>query len=352
MALSEEQQIIINGILNNIKQGKLETKLSGPAGSGKTTLIKYLMKNELKDWAVCAFTGKAASVIRKKGVDASTIHSLIYKPSKKKDQYGNPIFMKAKRLDCKGIICDEASMVNEDLYKDLISFNLQILFVGDNNQLEAVTNDINLMAYPDFTLKTIHRNAGEIAFFAEWIRNGYNAVAFANHYPIQKIKFINQFQINQHLLEVNQIICAFNKTRMDINNRVRHLKGFTPGVPVVGDRVMCLRNDHEIGLYNGMQGTIEYLYKKNSRMHFKTEEKTFDVHFDPLQFGAKSYHSELHNVDDPHPFDWSFAVTCHKSQGDEWSKVMVLEQRSSQWDHRRWCYTASTRAEDNLIWVS
>jgi ATP-dependent exoDNAse (exonuclease V) alpha subunit len=346
--MSDEQSQILHELLKF--QKPIQT-LGGYAGTGKTTLIRQLIK-KVNNFAVCAFTGKAANVLRKKGVDASTIHSLIYKPSKNKDKYGNLKFVKVKSLDYDGIIVDEASMVNEKLYKDLLSFHLPIIFVGDHGQLEPIGGDINVMANPDFTLETIHRNAGEIAHFAEWVRKGYNAVAFANNYPIEKIKFINQFQINQHLLEVNQIICAFNKTRVEINNRVRQLKGYTSGNLVIGDRIMCLKNDHEIGLYNGMQGAIDYLYKKSHRMHFKTETKTFDVHYDPLQFGAKAYHSELHNMDDPHPFDWCYCCTVHKAQGDEWPKVMVIEQRSSQWNHARWAYTAASRAEEGIIWVA
>src|SRR5262249_26544126 len=53
--------------------------LGGYAGAGKTTVVKHL-KEELPGFAVCASTGKAAHVLRKKGVPASTIHSLIYKP--------------------------------------------------------------------------------------------------------------------------------------------------------------------------------------------------------------------------------------------------------------------------------
>jgi len=345
--MSDEQTQILNELL---KFKKPVQTLGGYAGTGKTTLIRQLVK-KVDKFAVCAFTGKAANVLRKKRVSASTIHSLIYKPTKKKDRYGNPIFALAKSIPYDGIIVDEASMVNAKLYKDLLSFKLPIIFVGDHGQLEPIGSDINVMARPDFTLETIHRNAGEIAHFAEWVRKGFNAVAFANNYPIQKIKFVNQFQMNQYLLEVDQIICAFNKTRVEINNRVRQAKQYPPGVPIVGDRVMCLRNDHEIGLYNGMQGEIAYLYKKGHRMHFKTESKTFDVHFDPLQFGAKGYHSELHNLSDPHPFDWCDCVTVHKAQGDEWPSVMVIEQHSTQWNHSRWAYTAASRAEDKIIWV-
>ena len=40
------------------------------------------------------------------------------------------------------------------------------------------------------------------------------------------------------------------------------------------------------------------------------------------------------------------------SQGDEWNNVMVIEQRSGMWSHKRWAYTAASRAKTKLVWVS
>ena len=51
------------------------------------------------------------------------------------------------------------------------------------------------------------------------------------------------------------------------------------------------------------------------------------------------------------PFDYCYAVTCHKAQGDEWDRVVVIEQRCDRWDHARWAYTAASRARKSLIWI-
>lgn len=353
LPLTDEQKRIISEILKFKKQ---VIRVGGFAGTGKTTLIQHLI-SFLPNFAVCAFTGKASNVLRKKGVGASTIHSLIYTPvvgadgKVVHDKHGNPIFDLADNLPYEGIIVDEASMVSKRLYDDLLSFDLPVIFVGDHGQLEPIGGDVNVMLNPDFRLETIHRNAGEIAYFAEWIRNGYNPAAFARSYPCKKVTFINKWEADRYLLYVDQIICAYNQSRVELNARVRYGKGFPPGVPVAGDRIMCLRNNRQIGLFNGMQGVIDYLYHDENRMKFRSEDRIFDILYDPAQYGRVKYNLEDYHKDDPSPFDWCYCITAHKAQGDEWDKVMVFEQKCKKWDHRRWAYTAASRAKERLIWV-
>src|SRR5262249_34437968 len=128
---------------------------------------------------------KAAHVLRGKGIDASTIHSLIYKPGDEDDK-GNVKWIKADGLDCHGVIVDEASMVSEEIHNDLRSFGLPLIFVGDHGQLPPVQRSdgraSNLMDRPALTLQKVHRNAGEIAHFAEFIRQG-NRAADWQHQP-------------------------------------------------------------------------------------------------------------------------------------------------------------------------
>jgi len=350
MKLSEEQKAIIRALLEFRKP--VQT-LGGYAGTGKSTIVLHLY-NALPNCAVCAFTGKAADVLRKKGVPATTIHKLIYKPMigedgrAIKDHNGNPIFVKAEKLDAEQILVDEASMISRDLYEDLVSFGLPIIFVGDHGQLEPVGEQINLMQNPDFRLETIHRNAGEIAHFCNWIRQGYKPAAFARYLREGKVQFVNRWQAEAYYPQMDQVICAFNRTRVEINTKIRAALGLTPGKPVVGDRVMCLKNNNQIGLFNGMQGVIRELHRHN-RMVFQTDDTLFDVHFDRGQFGRETYDFEGGSKD-PDPFDWCYAVTTHKAQGSEWPRVLVKEQKSRNWDHRRWAYTAASRAQIELVW--
>ena len=58
-------------------------RLYGLAGTGKTSIIPYIIDDlgldPERDVVFGTYTGKAALVLRKKGIPCRTIHSLIYK---------------------------------------------------------------------------------------------------------------------------------------------------------------------------------------------------------------------------------------------------------------------------------
>ena len=52
----------------------------------------------------------------------------------------------------------------------------------------------------------------------------------------------------------------------------------------------------------------------------------------------------------PKEFTYGYAITCHKAQGSEWDKVLVIEENFpfAKVDHARWLYTAATRAAEKI----
>jgi exodeoxyribonuclease-5 len=348
--LSQEQTDVVSAVVDGVYQGKTEQTVAGYAGTGKTTCIKAMMVG-LPQFAVCAFTGKAANILRRKGIDdASTIHSAIYRP----EQSGGRVhFVLRDRMpdEVEGFIVDEASMVSESLYRDLTSFDLPIIFVGDHGQLEPVGSKFNLMESPDYTLEKIHRNSGEIPRFAEWLRLGRRAADFAPR--SNEVTLIRDGEVDDDLVKlIDQVICAFNRTRVHLNKYMRKLLGYT-SLLEVGERVMCLRNDRDEGIFNGMQGTVSKVERDKGDVwiDFDVHDGTrSDLMIDPAQFGKE----KSPGMDEPwrgHPFDYAHAITAHKAQGDEWPTVLVFEQRCQHWDHRRWAYTAASRAQSRLYWV-
>jgi hypothetical protein len=309
-----------------------------------TTLIKYLTKF-FPNFAVAAYTGKAANVLRKKKIYATTIHSKIYKPNFNGESV---YFDLCTNIDCEGFIIDEASMVSQEIYDDLISFGLPIIFVGDHGQLEPVNSKLNLMEKPNYTLEEIHRNAGDIAKFAEHLRKGFPARTFK--FKDDSVEFIYGKNINiKTLCEVNQVICAFNKTRNLINNQIREALKYQ-GVLNVGEKVMCLKNNEKAGLFNGMQGIVKKLYsiRKKNFMDFEFDGFVIQgINYDDSLFGQESYKIKQNAKN---PFDYAYCITAHKSQGDEWDDVLVIEQNCKNWSHKRWSYTAASRAKTKLRW--
>ena len=157
-----------------------------------------------------------------------------------------------------GFIVDEASMVSEEIYEDLKKFDRPIIFVGDHGQLEPVNSKFNLMKNPQITLEKIHRNSGDIAKFADHLRKGLPAKKFKPTLSEDEpgsVTFatMNEFLKGQ-LSDPDQVICAFNRTRVSMNQLYRKLLGYPENTPVLNDRIMCLRNNAELGLFNGQQG--------------------------------------------------------------------------------------------------
>lgn len=348
MELTAHQRSALYKLVQGVKDKKLKQQtLGGYAGTGKTTLLKYLCQF-FPNFGVCAYTGKAANVLRKKGVSAaSTIHSRIYKA-----YFDNGIvyFDLVPHPGCDGFIVDEASMVSDDIYADLCSFDLPMIFVGDHGQLEPIDSKFNLMNDPDYKLEEIHRNAGSIAKFAEHLRKGYSARGFKS--DSDQVAFIAK-PSDDLLMSVDQVICAYNKTRVSINERIRQIQGYKEVINI-GERVMCLRNNRNLGLFNGMQGTVVNLSEGKYRrkyMDFEVDGIVIrDIWYDPKQFGKETYNFDSFSKDSANPFDYASAITAHKSQGDEWPNVLAIEQKCNKWDHRRWAYTVASRAKEKLYW--
>jgi exodeoxyribonuclease-5 len=356
--LSGEQTAALHHLL---RFGKREQSLGGFAGTGKSTVVAELIRR-LPDFRVCAYTGKAADVLRRKGVEAETIHSRIYRPVEVEwiDEEGNlhRTTHWEKRapedFDGAGFIVDEASMVDRDLYEDLLSYDLPIIFVGDHGQLPPVArSDFNPMLNPDITLETIHRHAGEIPRFAEFVRKGNPPSEWRKHKGCSgtPVRFVTPAERVAGMEdEADQTIVAFNQMRVELNMDRRARLGFPPDhPPVPGDRVMCLQNNRPLGVFNGQQGHIVAIDPDRELLVFRAGGADFEVPYLPAAFHALERLER--DPDGRIPFDYAYAVTCHKSQGDEWNHVFVVEQRCRHWEHARWVYTAATRARERLTWV-
>ena len=61
------------------------------------------------------------------------------------------------------------------------------------------------------------------------------------------------------MIAADLVICAFNKTRRDINDLIRRERGITSKLPVIGERVVALRNDYARNLLNGTIWSVTYI---------------------------------------------------------------------------------------------
>jgi len=356
--LTDEQEFAIDTIRTWLDQNdKPEFKLGGYAGTGKTTVTKVLRSDIARRYSsvVCAFTGKAVNVLQRKGVRAQTLHSLMYDVNED-PKTGEITFSKkvALRDDPALIIVDEASMISTELYNDLKSFDVPLLFVGDPGQLEPVGDNPNLMAHPDLVLSKIHRQAEKspIIRLATDIRLGRIARPAFIDGPELTIK--SKVVRASEYMDASQVICAKNTTRRNLNDKIRQVKGYPTQQLVLNEKLICLRNNRQHGVFNGMILFVRRIHRETSTAWVCDLEDEVGGKFNSKHVWKEPF---LLPIDkNPRvPFnhiwcDFGYVITCHKSQGSEWEHVLVLDEwmPPSVWDMKRWRYTAITRAAKRL----
>ena len=348
-------------------------RLFGYAGTGKTTLAQELA-NAVKGLVLYAtFTGKAALVLRKKGCeDASTIHSLIYKvevdPVTGEAQF--ILNQESALSDCALLIVDEVSMVPEILGRDLMSFGKRILVLGDPAQLPPIDGEgFFINAEPDIMLTEIHRQALEnpIIRMSMDIREGKRLQPGRyGESLILRGDRVDRQEMRSHVMGADQLLCGMNKSRMAFNRRIRTIKGLldpaAPTYPSIGDRLICLRNKHDEGLFNGGLWDCQDIsseFTKAGDPFYEIRVGSLDEERDPQTVKVlphffdgtdRELHWKVRRGYNEFTFGW--AITCHKAQGSQWDNPIIFDESHVFRDaQRNWIYTAVTRAAERVTIV-
>lgn len=391
MVLTNKQQEGLKIAVERYFADEKYTVISGYAGSGKTTLVRFIIEAldaEEDRICYCAFTGKAAEVLRKKGnKNTCTLHKLLYESIPKPT---GGFFRKPKaEIPYDIVVVDEISMAPKTLIDLLFTHNVYVICLGDPFQLPPVDKDEDnhLLDHPHIFLDEIMRQAQE----SEIIRLTMTIRDFKDIdiYNGKEVKVIPYEQLNTGILQwADQILTATNAKRQTINNQMRELYQ-RPFYPVDGDKIICLRNYWEEYSTDGdalTNGTIGIL--KNSFQSFRKlpaflhENKEFDLLIGDIQIPETEDNYNLVEIDRkmimtgekccdwrlsyklgrlkprygeivPKEFAYAYAITVHKAQGSEWDNVTVLEETFpfNKEEHARWLYTACTRASEKLILV-
>lgn len=384
-------------------------RLFGYAGTGKSSLLPIIvaaLKLDPAKVVYAAFTGKAALVMRRNGLPATTIHSLCYvmKPvdeiallyakdklerllakggphfKQTQREYNSDVWIARKRVqelarpqfslnsnspikESSLVILDECSMCSDQIMDDILSFNVPVLILGDPFQLPPVRGCGSFMnSEPDAMLTEIHRQAKDnpIIQLSMRIREGGDIPYGKWSSNVVKVRGAPPVAA---LLRADQVICGLNKTRIAVNNLMKAAAGFAHSdYPTGGtEKIIILRNDAEAGLINGQFATFTDIAR---------DPETHDliariVTEDGLDAGVRRVWTE--KFDDhigesrhetysrPNPelvhATWGWCITCHKSQGSQWGKVAYIEEPfgATHEERQKARYTAVTRAIDSLL---
>lgn len=382
--------------------------LCGYAGTGKTFLVDHVVRAlglvAGESAAFVAPTGKAASVLIKAGVPATTVHSLIYTREEdiEVDENGEVIseqflrFVRRESIDSKIklIVLDETSMVSDDVLRDLLSFGVKCLCCGDPAQLPPVGGSNTLLRSPVITLREIVRQERDnpIVRLAERIRAGerpqYGEYGSVSVVPRRSLDAAARRKL---FCEADQIIVGTNRTRALVNREVRAFRGIPPEriLPEEGEKIICTLNDWskpldergDFHLVNGIIGTCYHVREQLDglgQLDFQPEflpDRVEDLPFDTGIFVRGQYYHgygnraclltngilvhegnremlrrfKVRREDTVCRFEFAYAVTCHKAQGSEYDFLVVVDESGFFENGREWLYTAVTRAKKRLV---
>lgn len=364
--------------------------LAGYAGTGKTTLALHLAEDISGTILYAAYTGKAASVMRKSGCHgAKTIHQLIYTPLVNSDKHLVKLNEELKHLmaiepkphgvrqrlvavrraikeaeedvgklkfglkeysdlnSASLVVIDEISMVNQRMMEDLCSFGVRILVLGDPAQLPPVKGGGAFTnRTPDMLLTEIHRQAADnpIIRLATDVREGRSLVL--GDYGLAKV--VSKIDPADALL-ADQILCGRNQKRKAINKRIRDLKGLSGfELPTNGEKIVCLRNNHDKGLLNGTIWSVTEDYQGGV---LAIEDEDGYKQGVPICEEAFIDEDTMPRFPNGEVFTWGYCLTVHKSQGSQWQNVMLFDDWTHRGSRKEWLYTGITRAQERLTIV-
>jgi exodeoxyribonuclease-5 len=367
----------------------------GYAGTGKTTLAKSLVEEVEGQVLFGAFTGKAALVLQSKGCSgAMTIHQMIYLPrDKSAERYAKlqvelnatddperqrelalelaeekinlrrPSFTRNLDSPVRGaalVVLDEVSMIGETIAKDLLDYGTRVLALGDPAQLPPVKDaGYFTNVEPEVMLTEIHRQAegSPIIDLATRVRMRQQ-IPMGNY---GECRVIPKGTLSIHELAAHdQIIVGRNVTRTAINSMIRkEVRGVTSHLPLAGDKLVCLRNNRQTGLLNGSQWIVTsseimdddrvqlWIHAADSQDPYVFPVIAFRHYFEGRE--AEIPHYEMREAEH---FDYGYAITCHKSQGSQWSNIAIVNESACFRDQAsKWLYTAITRAAERLTLI-
>ena len=353
--------------------------ITGGPGTGKTTLIKAIMKiRSARGFKImlAAPTGRAAKrMTEATGHEAKTIHRMLeYTGSTMSG--GDFMRNETNPLDCDLLVVDEASMIDQVLFHHLLKAvpkGSSVIFVGDVDQLPSVgpgnvlkdiidsgvcpvvhLNEIYRQSRESMIVVNAHRiNSGEMPFLDE--RGEVSSLS--DFYFIEESDPDKALEIIKRLVTLRmpqkfgldpvrdiQVLTPMHRGSVGtarLNLELREALNTCQGSKVLrmgrtlqeGDKVMQIRNNYEKDVYNGDIGTVVRIDGEESRVIVEMDSGRVSYDFSELDELIHAY-----------------AVSIHKSQGSEYPAVVIpIMTQHYMMLQRNLLYTGITRGKKLVV---
>lgn len=380
MILTKGQEQGLKIAIERYKHKEPYTVIAGYAGVGKSFLVAHIVEAlniDPSDVCYVAFTGKASLVLREKGCENSmTAHKLLYNSKELPDGTFEHTPKMSLDYRYKLIVVDEVSMLPSDMWQLLLSHRVHVIALGDPGQLPPIDGSNDVLNHPHVMLEEVVRQAQDSPIIR--LSMDIRAGKWVEYGGPKACRVMSPEQVSDKLLMgADQVLCGKNVTRHQLNERLRKIKYADEYTiePKNGDKVICLKNSwQEVGsndepLVNGLIGHIDNinlfvgkkeLYKPRMIADFYSDNDGLyeDLHMDYKIFIEKETTVNKDNWKQfpkdqrAYEFDYAYAVTVHKYQGSEAEKVVVYDEWLGDVEfHKKWLYTAVTRASKMLVVV-
>lgn len=426
MKLSDQQSKAIDYCTDTRRR---VVSVSGPAGSGKTTITRQAveaLQSMDRSVALAAPTGRAARRITEAtGYPAVTIHKLLEygKPEIDNDtglpkEYTVATRHESNPLRYDDVFVDEYAMVNESLHRDLMAAlkpGARLLAFGDVEQLPPIEPyeyhaDYDLSPFQQLlrlpsgvVLDKVYRQDQDSGLYmnAVRIRNGKSPTKTKDfdlrlsEVPI-KTMLDHVREVDGYQTLTNQIIIPTKKHELGTHAANTVLRGIIGPkdkhyevlprekweeknlVRVApGDKVICNENLYDMRdfferfsqwdgdkpvwnsyipcpecftILNGEIGIVQDILPDGS-LHIQLHDRLVQLPASYRDYNAR--YNNIFNRDPRKKIDLAYAITTHKMQGSECSRVTYVMHRSIGWAlNRNNIYTAVTRAKDAVTLIT
>lgn len=371
-----QKEAIMKSLNNNL------TIITGGPGTGKTTIIKCIVKLltvfcyvKPEKIALLAPTGRAArKLMETTELPAYTIHKYLAWDKENNTFQKNECCPNHEEY----IIVDEASMIDTILMASLLKgtiLNAKYIIIGDYYQLPSVSQGQVLKDLIDsecldvVKLNKLYRQTEDsyITTLAYDIKNktltenfmlkydDYNFISCMNNEILSVIKDIvikalakgyteKDIQVLAPIYKTANGIDELNKMLQEIINPQDVKKNEITSGEIIyreGDKILQLVNDSDNSISNGDLGYIETIIPVSNS---KSKKNEIIINFD----GTRVTYTPKDFINITH----GYAISVHKSQGGEFKMViMPFSKAFKRMLYNKLIYTGITRAKETLILV-